>query len=109
MCAGVRTISLITFGVQPSTPTFTLLFAEGDSSSNRTADVFLFKALTSTVVVLLVVRRGRDGVSRACITAASRATALNKQPTPAPWATGLRCRHHRVATPRPGHRGLRCR
>jgi hypothetical protein len=67
ICAGVSTISLIIFGVQPSTPTSTLFPSPAGLASNSTADEFLFKSLTSTVVVLLVVRRGRDGVSRACI------------------------------------------
>ena len=67
MCAGVSSTSLIVFGVQPATPTSTLFPPPLCASSNSTADVFLFKSLTSTVLVLLVLRRGRDGVSRACI------------------------------------------
>ena len=58
---------MIVFGVQPATPTSTLFPPPLCASSNSTADVFLFKSLTSTVLVLLVLRRGRDGVSRACI------------------------------------------
>ncbi len=58
---------MITFGVQPSTPTSTLFASPAGLASNSTADEFLFNSLTSTVVVLLVVRLGRDGVSRACI------------------------------------------
>ena len=73
MCAGVSTISLMIFGVQPSTPTSTLFPSLGEFSSNRTADEFLFKSLTSTVAVLRVVRRGREGVSRACIAVAHHA------------------------------------
>jgi hypothetical protein len=67
MCAGVSTTSLIIFGVQPSTPTSTRLAGEASGPSPKsTADVVLFSAPTSSAG-RLVLRRGRDGVSRACM------------------------------------------